>query len=391
MPSLRVVPIFSTLRGHDVPLLPEVARAFLERTGVELVPQDVNEAAQEPLLAILLLTGGTEAQALELIRSQSKPVLLLSHPAHNSLPAALETLAALKGMGKKARLFHLSAAEDLPLVAQAAQLGREIRGKRVGLVGQPSPWLVASSPDPQLLQERLGLEIVSVPIEQVFAAQEEDERPSGVGLGVGEGERRMAARVLGALRRIVESEKLWAFSLECFGLLPQQMTACWALAQLSAEGIPAGCEGDLPSLLGLILSQLLTGGPGFLANPADVDKKNRRLLLAHCTVPLTLVEDYTLRSHFESGNGLAVAGRLRPGPYTLVRFGGARLEKAFFVEGTVLSECPGREDLCRTQAYFKMPEGALEKLLREPLGNHHVLIPGHHRAVLEVFHELFLA
>jgi hypothetical protein len=38
-----------------------------------------------------------------------------------------------------------------------------------------------------------------------------------------------------------------------------------------------------------------------------------------------------------------------------------------------------------------MPKGALEKLLREPLGNHHVLIPGHHRPVLRLFYEVFLS
>jgi len=61
------------------------------------------------------------------------------------------------------------------------------------------------------------------------------------------------------------------------------------------------------------------------------------------------------------------------------------------VEGNVLPECPGREELCRTQVVFKAPKGALRKLLDEPLGNHHVLIPGHHRPTLSTFHNLFLA
>lgn len=144
-------------------------------------------------------------------------------------------------------------------------------------------------------------------------------------------------------------------------------------------------------MVGLMCAQAITGGPGFLANPADIDPKGERVVLAHCTVPLSLAEGYRLRSHFESGMGLAVEGRLRKGPYTLVRFGGKGLEQGFFVEGSVLPEEVGREDLCRTQVAFKAPKGALRRLLREPLGNHHVLIPGHHRAVLEAFHRLVLA
>ncbi|MFN3346761.1 MAG: hypothetical protein ACK42E_03000, partial [Candidatus Bipolaricaulaceae bacterium] len=144
-------------------------------------------------------------------------------------------------------------------------------------------------------------------------------------------------------------------------------------------------------LLALILSWLITGRPGFLANPVEADLRRERLLLAHCTVPFSLVESFELRTHFESGLGLAVAGRISPGPYTLLRFGGKALEKAFIVEGSVLSEHPGREDLCRTQVWFKMPKGAIEKLLREPLGNHHVLLSGHHRPLLSLFHQVFLA
>ena len=213
----------------------------------------------------------------------------------------------------------------------------------------------------------------------------------GPGKGITEEERRMGPRVHMALKRLIEEQRLSAVSIACFGLLEHRLTACWALVRLADQGIPAGCEGDLTGLLALMLAQELTGGPGFLANPADVDPKRERLILAHCTVPLSLVEDFRLRTHFESGLGLAIAGALRPGPYTLVRFGGPRLERTFIVEGTVLPERPGREDLCRTQVAFKAPRGALAKLLSEPLGNHHVLIPGHHRAVLSAFHELYLA
>jgi L-fucose isomerase-like protein len=392
MPALPVLPLSSLLSGHSSLVLENVVEKF-RGLGVDLLPKGEEEIAKEPLSALLFLTGGTEHMALEFARGVRKPLLLLAHFGHNSLPAALETLARLREEGRKAWLLTEADGEELPRFAQVAALAHELFGKRVGLIGGASPWLVASSPDFSAFWEKLGLEIVEVPLSALRERipEEAEILPEGEALGVGESERRMAGRVYAGLRALIADYRLSALSIACFGLLSEGCTACWALAHLSDAGLPAGCEGDLPALLALWLGRLVSGYPGFLANPAEVDWKRERLLLAHCTVPLSLAESFALRTHFESGIGLAVAGRVKPGPYTLFRLGGKRLEKAFIVEGTVLPEWPGRENLCRTQVWFKMPKGALEKLLREPLGNHHVLIPGHHRPILRLFHEVFLS
>lgn len=396
MPELElpVFPLASALHGNGDALFRPVAEAFRGREGVEIFPLDAEAIIAEPAHALLVLSGGTEGEALAFAEQARGPILLLSHPGHNSLPAALEIAARLRQDGRPVGLIHLGAqSRRLSVLAHAIALARALRGKRVGLVGDPSPWLVASTPGPALFQEKLGIRVLHYPLDAVFAHLPEtaSDLPPGEGVGIGEEERRMAARVHAALRRLIGEEDLAALTIACFGLLPRRMTACWALSCLSDSGIPGGCEGDLPALLGLLLAQELTGGPGFLANPADVSLRRETITLAHCTVPLGLTRSHRLRTHFESGLGLAVAGEVKPGPYTLVRFGGARLEHGFFVEGAVLPEDVGREDLCRTQVLFKMPKGAIEKLLGEPLGNHHVLIPGHHRAVLTAFHSLFLA
>lgn len=392
MSALPVLPLSSVLLGHSSLVLERVVEKF-RALGADFLPKGEEEMAKEPLPALLFLTGGTEHLALQFAGKVQKPLLLLAHFGHNSLPAALESLARLREEGRRAWLITEASGEELLRFARVAALGRELWGRRVGLIGGASPWLVASSPDFSVFREKLGLEIVEIPLSALRARIPSDPEilPQGEALGIGESERRMAGRVYAGLQALIREYGLSALSIACFGLLSEGCTACWGLARLSDEGLPAGCEGDLPALLGLWLSQLLTNSPGFLANPAEVDLKGERLLLAHCTVPLSLAESFALRTHFESGIGLAVAGKLRPGPYTLFRLGGKRLEKAFIVEGTVLPEWPGREDLCRTQVWFKMPKGALEKLLREPLGNHHVLIPGHHRPILRLFHEVFLS
>jgi len=387
--KLLASPLQTQLIGS---LAEPVLAAFEEATGVVLVPTE--DLPPGPGIAALLLTGGTEARLLELAADTPGPVLVLTHGAHNSLPAGLEAVARLRQEGRPVRLVHLGdegAQRELPALARAFGLAQALRGKRVGLVGKPSPWLVASSPDPEVLWTKLGVEVVELPLEEVLGRlPQEAPAAEGEGEGIGPEARAMGPRVEAALSELVAELELDAVSVACFDLLPHSLTACWALAHLADRGIPGGCEGDLTGLLTLMLSQELTGGPGFLANPVEVDVRGERLVLAHCTVPLSLTSRFRLRTHFESGIGLAIAGEFLPGPYTLVRFGGPRLEEAFVVEGTVLPERPGREDLCRTQVVFKAPRGALRKLLQEPLGNHHALVPGLHRRVLSLFHSLFL-
>jgi len=396
MPEVRlpVLPLVSGLHGDVDERFRPVMEAFHDQARVTIVGMDAKTVAAEPAHVLLVLSGGTEGAALAFAAETRGPIVLLSHPGHNSLPAALEIAARLRQIGRAVRLIHLGvAAPCLSVVAEAVALARGLQGKRAGLVGDPSPWLVASSPPLSVFWEKLRIEVVPIKLEEVL--KRIPSRPTsaveGVGHGIGDIERRMAAQVHTALVQLVAEERLAALAIACFGLLPHQMTACWALSRLSDAGIPGGCEGDLPALLALMVAQELTGGPGFLANPADVDLKRETLTLAHCTVPLALTRSHVLRTHFESGLGLAVAGEVEPGRYTLVRFGGETLERGLFVEGTVLAEPVGREDLCRTQLRFKLPRGAIERLLREPLGNHHVLIPGSWRSVLSTFQDLFLA
>ncbi len=397
MPEIPFLPLAAPLQGRPEKLLPQVLERLPPDIKGGLRPASWEEVRGEPVHFILMLTGGTEHELLEFSRKTEGPLVILSHPAQNSLAAALEAVAKLRAEGRRVVLHHLgdpAYRKELERSLVAAELARRLKGKRFGIIGEPSPWLVASVPPVETMERKLGMEPVRIPLEEVLRRAEgvaSPPRPQGERVEPGEEELIMGGRVYGALRDIVEERKLSAFTIACFGLLPHRMTACWALARLGSEGIPAGCEGDLTGLISLIVSQELTGSPGFLANPVDVDPKGERLLLAHCTSPFALLEGFRLRTHFESGLGLAVEGVLRHGPYTLVRFGGERLEQGFFVEGSVLPERPGREDICRTQVVFKAPKGALRKLLREPLGNHHVLIPGHHRAALERFHQLLLA
>lgn len=159
MPEIRVpvLPLLSSLHRKADGLLSAVRRSFYDEARVTLVPLDARTIAAEPAHALLVLSGGTEGEALAFARDACGPVILLSHPAHNSLPAALEIAARLRRDGRKVQLVHLGVAGQLSVLASAIQLARGLRGKRAGLIGDPSPWLVASSPSLSVFWEKLRL------------------------------------------------------------------------------------------------------------------------------------------------------------------------------------------------------------------------------------------
>jgi L-fucose isomerase-like protein len=172
-----------------------------------------------------------------------------------------------------------------------------------------------------------------------------------------------------------------SLTVRCFDLLEKDgTTGCLALSRLADEGITAGCEGDIPSVVLLRWLWHLTGQAGWMANPSDLDVSKGEVLLAHCTVPLGMVEEHRFKTHFESGQGVGIDGSFRAGPVTLLRLGGARLDQWWGAEGTLL-ESRHEDGLCRTQVRVKVPSPAVAELLHAPLGNHLVMVKGYHKAL----------
>jgi len=189
---------------------------------------------------------------------------------------------------------------------------------------------------------------------------------------------------------MVDEYHLDALTVRCFDLvLELETTGCFGLSQLTDEGVIAGCEGDLVSTVGLLWVRDLLGETPWMANPAQMDQSANTLWLAHCTVPRTMVSSYRLRSHFESGQGVGIQGELPAGPVTLLRIGGTRMERLWLAEGEIIASGHA-EDLCRTQAEVRLTSGHVSELLREPLGNHIVVVYGHHADRLRAWWEMFI-
>jgi L-fucose isomerase-like protein len=125
---------------------------------------------------------------------------------------------------------------------------------------------------------------------------------------------------------------LQGLTIRCFDLLTAvHNTGCLALARLNSEGLVAGCEGDVPAMLSMMIARSLLGVSGFQANPARIDPESGEMLFAHCTIPFNLVERYEYDTHFESGIGVGIHGEFPEGPVTVFKLSG-RMDRFFVSE-----------------------------------------------------------
>lgn len=401
---LTILPLASGLNPPD-DVRASVARVCARLDAAGAGHRIAAPGEPEPPDALLIITGGTEHLALAEAARMADPLILLAHETQNSLPAALEILSRLQQVSRVGRIVLVNdapaAAAGLAHVGRLQMVRRRLRASRLGRIGVPSDWLVASCPPPEAVRDVWGPTVVDVPMAEVqdamrFAPVDQVE---AVRADLAGGARVIvepspddlvaASRVTVALREVVARHRLDACTVRCFDLVQQQRTTgCVALSGLIDAGVTAGCEGDVPATLTMMWMAAMGCGPSFMANPQDLDPAANTLWLAHCTVARSLVSDYALRSHFESSLGVGIEGRLTPGPVTLARVGGGDLRALFVSDGTLL-ESGDHPQRCRTQALVRL-ERPVMTLLERPAGNHHILARGAWADDLRAYHRWFV-
>jgi L-fucose isomerase-like protein len=345
---------------------------------------------------VFIASGGSEDRFRRLYPLLPRPVVLLADGKHNSLAAALEISSWVRREGETAEIVHGDTAFIVARLRRLAAFGKARRALAgpVGIIGEPSDWLIASSVDRGAVKKRWATDFLDIALGEVtgrqagadqVAALARDFNEGAAALdGVDETALRAAAQLFFALKDVFREHGLQAATLRCFSLIEKLHTSgCLALSRLNDEGLVCGCEGDVPAVFSMLLLFALTGETPFMANPAAVDVPNNGLLLAHCSVPRRMVSAYRLQTHFETGLGVGLSGDLAPGPATLFKAGGHGLESYFVSAAEIL---PGRPEpgLCRTQVRLRLREAA-GYFLHASLANHHVLIRGDHEELIGDF------
>ena len=347
-------------------------------TEVSDMPFKVSDLFITENQVVAVLSGGTEAQFIELLRSKKidlkRPIYLMVSEYSNSLPAALEILSFIrqrKGIAKIMQHSKDIAFADESDVTSLTRFPLEkvlanSKKLRLGVVGKPSDWLIASQVNYKEVLAKMNCELIDIPFEELSSLGEVDPGMPG------------AEAIYDRLKEIVEKHKLDGVTIRCFDLFTTcKNTACIAVSKLNDEGIPAGCESDIPILLTKMACKKITGETGFMGNPARI-MPDGQILLAKCTIPLNMTEKHEYTTHFESGIGVAIHGEVPAGDYTLVKLSND-MQRLLAVNVKV-TRCQYEKNLCRTQIWIQSTPIVSQYLLMSPLANHHILIKGHHAA-----------
>lgn len=385
MNNIAVYTITSGL--HDNAAVSQISDSFLKAVFPGEVPtydlylQDFSSFGTHLLDLIYIRTGGAENTFKELLPGMlekgAKKFYLLTSGLSNSLAASLEILSYLKQQGLDGEVLHgpedyLGYKIDVLMRSKVAKFN--LKNHKIGVIGKPSDWLIASKADAAIVKEKLGATIEDIPMTELVDTINSEPLPMDSFQG--------AERILNALKKVIQNHGLTAITLRCFDLITSvQNTGCLALAALNSTGVPSSCEGDVPALLSMLISYVAVGVSGFQANPARINTLTGEILFAHCTVPFNMTKSYEYTTHFESGIGIGIHGELPEGPVTVFKVSGD-LKRCFAAQGKLVRN-QYEANLCRTQVLVKLEPKDAEYFLTDPIGNHHIIIPGHCADLLE--------
>lgn len=344
--------------------------------NVKLIETETPVKPGEPLLA-LCLTGGTEAPVLKLaLENPRSPAVILVHDRSSSFASGCELSARLQHetkIGNRAPAIFCSINDEsrVKSVIKAAAVAskfNEVKPK-LGIIGKPSDWLIASDFFAEKLPEKFGIQNRKIQMEQFVSLIKDNNS------------------VYTSLKTLISQNNLEGVTIRCFDLVKQlSLTSCLEVSRLNDEGYTAGCEGDIPSAVTMMIMKAISGSPVFMANPTGYSSDC--VTFAHCTIPKKLCTSTKITTHYESGLGTAICGKVKAGKWTVARFS---------PDGDVMADNVDLESVstpspnhCRTQIVVKPSKKFIKKIRKgKVLGNHFMFVPGSFKEELKIFSKYF--
>ena len=330
---------------------------------------NIDELYNADLSLVLVQSGGSEGLFLKQFSKLKEPYYLLTYGNNNSLAASLEILSYLKDNNLKGEVLHGSTDylnERIDILLSNKD--------RLGVIGKPSDWLIASNVDYDNALKYHNIELVDIDINKVVEYYNGELKEFTYNFDYDQEEIDKALKLHRVLLKIKEEYNLKGLTIRCFDLLSVlNTTACLSLSLFNKDRITSTCEGDIPSMISMHILNRLTGQVGFQANPSRIDIKSKKMVLAHCTLPIDMPTSYTLDTHFESGIGVAVKGKLKEEVITIFKL--SRNLKDYYVSTGKIIRNLNEDNLCRTQIEISVDDD-IEYFLTRPYGNHHIIIYG---------------
>ena len=374
--KVNIFPLVSSLHNQNkinentLKLLNEL----MSISDIEFNISSIDELYNSDLSLILIQSGGSEGLFLENIKNLKPPFYLLTYGYNNSLAASLEILSYLKDNNLEGEVLHGSNEYIIKRIKELTKINVKYR---FGIIGKPSDWLIASNANYETAKRLHNIELVDISINKVSDYYFKSINDYNLEFKYDSKEIDKALKLHKVLNKIKEEYNLNGLTIRCFDLLEKlKTTSCLSLALLNKEGVVATCEGDVPTMISMHLLNKLTNQVGFQANPSRIDVENKKMILAHCTLPLNMVNKYNLDTHFESGIGVAIKGYLKEEKVTIFKLS-KNLKDYYVTTGTIIKNLE-ESNLCRTQIEVSIDDN-IEYFLNRPYGNHHVVIYGDYK------------
>lgn len=338
------------------------------------------------LKLIFISSGGSEGLFLKEFDKLKEPYYFLTSGNNNSLAASLEILTYLNLNNKKGEIIHGNISYIGQRIKELERINKnikEISNSKLGVIGKPSDWLISSIPSYKAVKDKFGIDLVDISLDEV---KNEFDKFSFDNLKIDlkdfdKEELNKAKKIYQAFSNICLKNKLDGFSVRCFDLLqPLKSTGCLGLALLNDKNIISSCEGDIMAMISMLVAKKISGNGVFQANPSRIDVENKKIVFAHCTIPLNMVKDYKFDTHFESRTGVAIKGYLYEDDVTVFRLS-SNLCDYFLEEGKIIRNLDD-PNLCRTQIEVLF-DNDISNILSKPCGNHHIIFYGKHKKEIE--------
>ena len=301
--------------------------------------------------------------------------------AYNAAPAVMDTYAVLKRDSKPLK-FCLNK-DELYSTLRVINAYSAVKNSKLLLIGEVEPWVISPTRNLEKYEKMLGLRFEKIGLDVMKAYYEGvsdselqafmDKRCDLEKKRVEPSEEDVvrASRFAVAFEKLLRDKGADGAAIACFKLLSElKTTACLALSHINTyTELFAACEGDVDSLVTMLLIKKLSGGNVWMANPNVL--ADGSVNFVHCTAPTCVggVECETiLRNHHESNIGVSPEVAFPEGlKITATRF--SIEESALFVQLGV-----GYKGLnqisCRTQYRVELED--FSAYIKNSLGCHMV-------------------
>lgn len=278
-------------------------------------------------------------------QSQGYPVTLLASSDWSELERALRLLRVIPLM-QQTRILLFPPARGTPPACSPEQVKAKF-GAEVVAVAQERFDQMLSEVDERLVQAEA--EKWAQNAKGIIEPTEEDIWK--------------AARVSIALQKLMEVEQADGVAVgTCMGWLPRGFP-CLGFTRLRDRGLPASCEGDMDSLLTMLIMGYAFDLPGFQGN-ATFDTAKNALWTAHCTAPLKMwgadgpEAPYLLRGHSEVGGSGCVPEVQYPVGQPVTRMKLINLDTVLLSTAEIIEVPEKSFRACRSQIVTRVKDAA---------------------------------